>query len=133
MLIDIAQNCHPFLIGSKRSKCSELMELSKCEIAFPNLNRIPKAPKLNNVLVDGNVARVEEVRKELRVSYQPISNNLLSLQCRTPIRLVVSNFKRKPDEVRLAIESALEKHGFSSMKYQVHKVRKDTVNLLASF
>lgn len=50
-----------------------MMELSKCTICFPNLNRIPKGPKLNNVVIAGDVACVEEVRKEMRVSWNCVS------------------------------------------------------------
>jgi len=116
LLVDIAQNYHPFLIGSKGKKCKDLMEASQCTINFPNLNRIPKGPKVNNVILTGDVANVEEVRKELR--------------CRTPIRLVISNFKRKPDDLRNAIDGASKKHRFSLLTYQVHK---DSVYLKADW
>jgi hypothetical protein len=56
------------LIGTKGKKCRDLMDLSKCTINFPNINRIPKGPKINNVVITGDVAQAEEVRKEMRVS-----------------------------------------------------------------
>jgi len=115
LAVDVAQNYHPFLIGTKGKKCRELMEMAKCTINFPNLNRIPKGPKINNVLVGGDVSGVEEVRKEIR--------------CRTPIRLVISGFKRRPEEIRLAIDLATEKHFYSSMSSLNYQIHRDSIYL----
>jgi hypothetical protein len=55
------------------------MDMAKCSINFPNVNRIPKGPKINNVLISGDVAHVEEVRKEMRVCLLSIQHRQLMI------------------------------------------------------
>lgn len=69
LCVDIPFTEHPYLIGPRGVKCQHVMEKTRSQVHFPDVNRLQDGPKVNHVLLSGAPKGTEEARVMLRVRF----------------------------------------------------------------